>query len=588
MMTRHRMVPSLLPFLLAALSPLAAADDVVTQAMKDEMARSLQKLQLEKLEKPYFIAYRVDERTATRASASFGSLVGSGETRSRALAVEVRVGDYALDNTNFFSMASGPAAMMRMFGVRLPLEDDYNELRRQIWLATDDAYKRALEDISRKRAALQNKTRTDEIPDLSKEDPSTVEDVSPPIRVGLAEAQGWARELSALFREMPALFTSSVQFSASHVHTRYLNSEGSSFTRSTPLVSLTATAATQSPEGMPLEDFVAFYGRSLSDLPPKADSAARVREMGARLAQLREAPTLDQYNGPVLFEGQAAAELFGQVFASRLLAARRPVADSPQIDNLAAQSANPFLDRVGARVLPRFLSVVDNPLLRDHERAPLLGGYRVDDDGVRAAAVRVVENGMLKTLLATRNPVRGITRSTGHRRGAAALPSNLVVSAEGGVEAKALRAELMSLVKQRGTPYGIVVRRIANASLKASRDSGAFMIGAAGREASVESLIQAHKVFPDGREELVRNLELSGISETAFRDIVAASKEQTVYSAPFTARGFAFDMIGGEPGPPPIVSLVVPSLLFEEVTLKKPAGEIPKPPASKHPFFDVP
>src|SRR5207247_10458534 len=111
---------------------------------------------------------------------------------------------------------------------------------------------------------------------------------------------------------------------------RYFNTQSSSLTRLEPGVMLTITARSQAGDGMPLEDFVAAYGRSIQDLP-KTELADRIRQMGARLKQLHEAPLVDQYSGPVLIEGQAAAELFSRVFAPKLLAVRRPISDNPQL-----------------------------------------------------------------------------------------------------------------------------------------------------------------------------------------------------------------------------------------------------------------
>jgi hypothetical protein len=223
---------------------------------------------------------------------------------------------------------------------------------------------------------------------------------------------------------------------------------------------------------------------------------------------------------------------------------------------------------------------------------PLAVRYRVDDEGVRARETRLVEHGILETLLSTRSPVPGVEHSTGNRRGPGILPSNLVVRAENGLTDQALREQLLKLVKQRGKEYGIVVRRLGNPALKASAQDTLAMFVQRGRgEESAEDPVVAYKVFLDGREELVRNVDMTGISVAAFKEIVAASNSQTVYSAPFAARTlgmfptFSFFEIAQGEGGAPVISIVVPSLLFDDLTLRKPAGEIPKPPVSPHPFF---
>jgi len=574
--------------------PLRAADDVLFQALRDELQRSMQKLQLANLEKPYFIAYTVQDGTTQAVSASFGSLLVKNESRVRFLTVEVRVGDYTFDNTNFLTLPFGAQGVARLFGgtIAIPLDDDYKEIRRQIWLATDSAYKKALEDMAGKRAALRNKTPSEQLPDFSREEPVSLTDDTPPVVADLEEAARLMRELSAVFRKSPGVDTSTVRLRVSNLRTLYVNSEGSSFTRVTPSVAFIATAATQATDGMPLQDFVSLYGRSMKDLPAKEQLAARLEELGHRLETLRTASMLDRYNGPVLFEGQAAAELFSQVFAPRLLGTRRPVADNPQIEMVLGNMENPFLDKLGARVLPEFLSVVDNPTLAQYNEMPLAVHYRVDDEGVRARETPLVEHGILETLLSTRSPVPGVEHSTGNRRGPGILPSNLVVRAENGLSDQALREQFLKLVKQRGKEYGIVVRRLGNPALKASPQDTLSMFIQRGRgEESAEDPVVAYKVFLDGREELVRNVDMTGISVAAFKEIVAASNTQTVYSAPFAARTlgmfptFSFFEIAQGEGGAPVISLVVPSLLFDDLTLRKPAGEIPKPPVSPHPFF---
>ena len=114
-----------------------------------------------------------------------------------------------------------------------------------------------------------------------------------------------------------------------------------------------------------------------------------------------------------------------------------------QFASMMGQARNPFLDKLGACVLPRFLSVTDDPTLTGEG---FVGGYAVDDDGVPASPTTLVENGILKTLLTSRNPVRDIERSTGNRRGGGPAPSNLVVTARRGMTSDELADELKLLI----------------------------------------------------------------------------------------------------------------------------------------------
>ena len=572
-----------------------ADSDPYTRAMRDELGRSMAQLRIEGLQKPYFISYRVDEIRAMDASARFGVLVRSDHTRRLKLDVEVRVGDYELDNTNFFTFSFGSGGPS-MFdgGIALPLDGDYREIRRQIWLATDKAYKKALENFSKKQAALQNKKRAEEIPDFSREEPTRITGVEAHMDIDRSRLEELLRELSAEFREQPDVFTSSVRLQIQLTRTRYINSEGTAYTRSTPLVSLTVRAATQAEDGMPLEDFLTVHGRDPGDLPPKKELIAAIRAMGKRLAALRHAPILERYNGPVLFEGQAAAEAFAQVLAPKLLASRQPVLDDPRLAGMMSRGGGSLEDKIGARVTARLLAVKDDPTRSELNGSALLGGYEVDDEGVPARETSLIERGMLRTLLAGRTPVAGVLRSTGSRRGTV-MPSNMIVSANQGMTPKELKQELLLLVEERQAEFGVLVRRMGNPQLKSTADPGRALmaITGGGDQDAVEQAIEAYKVYADGREELIRNVTIKDFGPGAFKEIVAASAAQTVYTAPFqsASRSSPFVMVIGGPGGGPlralsVVSWVVPSLLFEDLTLKRPSGEVPNLPVTPRPVFE--
>jgi len=325
-MTR-RIMKSLVCLALVLASPLLRAEeDAVSRAMHDEMQRSMQKLRLEQLDKPYFISYLVVDNESKEVAATLGSVLSSTESNTRSLMVVVRVGDYETDSGNYMSMLSGPEGLgttMMAGTMQLPLDDNYNELRRKIWLTTDRAYKKALADLSGKRAALQNKNRTEKIADFSKASPVSITDLPPFAHLDLPNATRLVRETSALFRQTPSIQTSRVQLVMFNHQERYLNSEGSSFTRRQPRVSLRVTASAQAPDGMPLSDFVADYGYSLKDLPSASALLTQVRDLQAEIGQLQAAPVQDRYEGPVLFEGQAAVEVFSHHFAGGLIAVRR-------------------------------------------------------------------------------------------------------------------------------------------------------------------------------------------------------------------------------------------------------------------------
>jgi len=564
-----RHLKSALFFGLLLASPLLrAGDDAVARAMHDEMQRSMQKLKLEQFDKPYFISYLIVDNELKETAATLGSVLSTIESNSRLLLVSVRVGDYALDSGNFVSMPTSPEGMTAFVmagAIQLPLDDNYNELRRKIWLTTDRAYKKALEDFSGKQAALKNRNRSENIADFSKAAPVSITDAVARVDLDLQKATQLVREISAVFRQSPWIQTSRTQLVMSNRQERYLNSEGSSVIRRRPRVALRVTASAQAPDGLPLSDFIAAYGNSLTDLPAQAALLSQVRELQSEFQKLQAAPLQGRYEGPVLFEGQAAGEVFARHFAAGLSAVPAAISSNDQLAQTFRQQANGMLDRVGTRVLPSFIDVADDPTATHEKDQLLFGNYKVDQEGIVARRTSLVEQGILKTLLTTRAPVRGIGESTGNLRELGVAPSNLFVASEKTSTAAELRRQLLDSAKSQGNPYGLIVRRLS------------------GKSATL-----AYRIYQDGREELVRNADITELTSSSFKNITAVSDQRIVYTEAAPLKNSSPFNMNVASGGQPLVSYVVPSILFSDVTIEKPSGESPKPTVISSPLGEKP
>ena len=336
----------------------AEPEGATMQALRDELARSMAELRMDGMPRPYFIAYTVVDADTLTTGASFGASLPTSEARSRRLQVELRVGEPAFDNTNFRDRSFLPA---RALTRTLPLADDYQEVRRQTWLATDAAYKQALEMLAKKRAVLQNETRSEEVGDFHAQEPSSHFEDADTTPLPVAELEDLVRDVSSVFVDMPDVHNSTVNATLGNHRVYYVNSEGTAFTRSDPHASVWVQAQTQAEDGAVVRDFAAAHGQRWEEID-RDHLVAAAREIGETVAVRRAASDLARYTGPVLVTGQAAAELFAQVFMPRLLAKRAPDMD-PQFRRFAAAGRNPFIDKLGGRVLPRLLDVVDDPTI---------------------------------------------------------------------------------------------------------------------------------------------------------------------------------------------------------------------------------
>ncbi|MFB3813370.1 MAG: metallopeptidase TldD-related protein [Terriglobales bacterium] len=574
--------------LLAALTPaLFALEDPVIKAMKDEMERAKSQLRAGEMVKPYYLQYRIDDSTTTSISATLGVLTGSSTTRGRALTLQVRTGDYSLDNTNFLTARSfGRTAAVRF----LPLDDDYDQIRREIWLATDQAYKEAAREFAAKRTVLETRKYGAYLPDFTPQPPIAMLEPRREIKADRKAAEALARDVAAVFRGAPDIIESGVDIVIRDLYTRFLNSEGTVFTRSEPMVAVRVHAGTRAADGMPVRDSFSVSGRSMEEI--KTDGLVeRAKSFVAGLLALRSAPTLERYNGPVLFEGVAGGQVLAEVFAPAIAAARFPVTDEPQFETaipqlFAQMGGTPLTDKLGGRVMPEFLDLSDHPHLAKFEGVTLLGSRTMDDEGVPTRDLNIVEAGILKTVLATRTPTVEAKTSTGSKGVFGAVPCNLFLDARKSQSAAELRQHLLRLAKARGSDFGIVIRGASEGALSwAARFAAAA--GAAGGLNDVS--VAVFKLFPDGREERVRGVEISSLTPVSFKDIVAVGDKQVLYQGPHVPTmnaifaGFGAGNVGGDLFA--FGSFVAPSILFEEVSLKKANMPVPNPPVVPSPLL---
>ena len=545
--------------------------DIIEKAMRDELDRSMKALRLENFTTPYFLSYRIDDQAYQICTAVLGALESTTVRQQRQLTVELRVGDGALDNSNYWN---GRSRSRINRTVNLPIDDDYQEIRRRIWLATDDLYKQSIKVLVQKRAVLESSSRADSLLDFNQEKRVNFSNTETDLVYQIDEMAAVVRAASAVLKQYEFIDSSSAYFGLVNAATYYLNSEGTRYYNEGKGVRFNAQASTQAVDGRYLKDFVEIYSDDLAQFSQIAALKQQVIMMATRLQQLYRAPLLDKkYNGPVLFEGQAAAELVLQAFAPHLIAFKRPVSGSSRgLNFLDAEQGLGLVDRIGARILPRFLSVIDDPTQRLYQNLPLYIQYEVDSEGVVARQKTIIENGFLRTLLVDRNPVEGISISSGNRRGDLAIPSNLIIKASDSLSQAKLRQKFIDLINERRIDYGIVIRRMSTPRF---RDQ--FTIG---------PVIAAYQVYADGKEVLIRNADLVGASLPAFKDIVAVGEKLSAHTSLFAIDANTLvSSVANIKNTGRIVSVVTPDLLFEELTLKNPTDEIPKLPVLEKPRF---
>jgi len=510
------------PDLLAA-ARLAAGGDTLLEALLTELDRSKAQLKMDQVAAPYYIEYRVNDVEEYLTEAAFGAVRESQRVRYRVLRVVVRIGNYKQDS--YYNQGMGETNI-------LPLDDDPIALRHQIWLATDEAYKAAGEALTEKQAALkQFSAEANPVDDFAKA--PVVAAVEPTVKLQV-DAAAWKKTLedvTNLYRQYPDVQSVSAAARFSAINEYLVNSEGTVTRSGRKTYNVTLNSSAQAADGMRLSRNPFWMVAKAEELPTRDALLADARKTLDTLAALRQAPIVEEeYRGPVLFAPDAANDVVASLVGANVLG-RKPQLGRPN------RTVGAFATSFKTRVLPNFLSVVDDPTLRDFQGKSLVGTYEVDDDGVKAQPVMLVDNGTLINYLVGRQPIRDFPSSNGHgRAGAGTYPApNLGVLLLKSKEAQSpqeLKKRVIQMITDQGKPYGYRVETLGPGN----------------------SPRLLYRVYPDGHEELVRGAVFSELDVRALRsDLIAVGNDPQVSNR---TGGIA-------------TTVISPSLLFDELEVKR-------------------
>ena len=566
---------SYLPAVLAACALLSGAahaapgEPPVVSALEAEIARTMQ-VRLPDMPAPHHVTITRIGEDEIAIEATLGALVAQDRERAALLKVEVRVGDATFDSANFVGDGDGP-----LVAAETPLDGAADGTRHAAWLLADRSFKNATATYEAKRAHVESRAGQREVPaDFSAapaERSFTAQSAPLPDQASFVEI---ARRVSAVFADHPHVQTSSVRIVVRTRHRLLVDNEGTAVQEPWDFARVEIEGRTQAADGMILADYAAFTAPHHDGLPPIDVLLGAAKGVAQRLERLREAPVVDDYAGPVLLEDEAAPHALRVLLADELSATPPP---GPDLDG-ASSRKSALSARVGWRVLPLDFSVIDDPTTDRAGELPLIGGYRFDDEGVRAQRVVVVDRGRLQSLLSSRTPSASMPASNGHGRAgvtgdARGRASNLIVSSRSGLTPAVLRARLIAAARREGLAYGIVVRRFDEPTVTGHVLDMASMGGTSG--AILPAPTTMLRVYLDGREELVRGGTVVALRTRDLRNIAAAGREPFAYG--YFASASPVRSSGNFNGEIP-TTIVSPSLLLPDVDVRKPDRPPPRAP----------
>ena len=503
-------------------SSAAVQSDPLLKAMREELDRSKSQLKMDNVPAPYYIEYRLSDVDEYSAEAAFGALRQDQRIHGRSLRVVVRVGDYKQDSYY------GPGTGMVTFA---PRDDDSIALRRELWLATDRAYKSASEALASKKAVLSQYTADQPFDDFARV--PALELLGPFVKLDFTPAP-WKETLEKvtnLYRTDAKIQSLSAYLRFRAVNDYFVNTEGTSTRQGYTVYSLNLSAETQADDGMELGRSPFYVGGSASELPSQEKLLAETAKMLQSLKDLRAAPMVEEdYRGPILFSNDAASDILDGMIGANILGIRPKPGDS-------ARTTGEFSSNYMGRVLPTFLTVVDDPTMKSFDGKSLIGSYQIDEEGVRVAPLPVIKDGVLVEYLLGRMPIRDFADSNGHGRAAPGQsPSpnvgNLILQPKESSSPDELKKKLIEMCKQEGKPYGYYAETLVGYNPRL-----------------------LYRIYvSDGHEELVRGAVFNELDTRTLRsNLVAAGNDP---------------LVSNREGAVP-TTVISPSILFDELEVKR-------------------
>jgi TldD protein len=525
-----------------------AARSKLIDLMVEENARWFRALKEARPAPAHFIGYTIHERRSVSIEAEAGVLLGDEDETHRVLDVEVRVGSKDLDSRHSLRDPRLAAFTSLARLGNIPFGEDPKAIRHHLWLETDRRYREGvllLGMVLTEQQVAGREEKRKKSADFVAAKPRVFYQKKAKLEYDRKLWVQRIRDCSKRAAQPKGVATRSncrVDFELNTVY--YVNSEGSQLQTSWTNSRFMVQVGVKADDGMPLARLEQAFAPTPAELPNDQKVDEMIKVVNRDLKSLHKAPLADPYVGPAILEGRASAVFFHEVFGHRIEGHR-------QEDDLEGQT---FTKQVGNEIMPSWLTVYDDPTIQRLNGMALNGFYRYDDEGVAASRAKLVDSGVLRGFVMGRNPIPGFDSSNGHgRREPGNVPvarqGNLIVETKRSVTKKELLAALINEVKRQKKPYGMMFTDISGGVTNTTRLSFQGF--------KVEP-VMAYRVYPDGRQEVVRGIDIAGSPLTALANIVSAARPIETFNG----------ICGAESGWVP-VSASAPSLLLRSLEVER-------------------
>ena len=518
----------------------------ILDKLKTELYRNYSRLRLKDNPSPYFISYLYRKNNNISIWGKYGDIFENSNDTDGVIYTEVRIGDHNFDNTIYGGLYNNSTSEDSFNWITGPINDKSNGLKHALWRLTDLKYKEALVEYYQKKSQMIKEVLIYKSPlDYSFEKPAIDKNKTEKIKFPIREWKQIVKKYSRQFKHYKNIYNSYVSIIARNTDKYYVNTEGSEISQQNVIYGIKIDAHSLAEDGMFLERNWTDMYSDLEDFPDEETIKLKIEKIIDELRKLEKAEVLNPYSGPAILYPSAAGIFFHEAIGHRLEGERL----------LSPGEGLTYKGKVGANIIPEFISIYDDPTMKTFNGKGIVGHYLYDEEGIAAQKVELIKKGKLKNFLLSRAVVEGFNNSNGHGRSAhhedpIARMATLIIKSEREYSEEKLKEMLLEETRKQGNEFGLLIKEAKSGETNTNRYNFQAFKG---------QPTMVYKVNPDtGKETLVRGTEFIGTPITSVQKVLATGKNYEVTNG----------MCGAESGMIP-VSTISPSILIKEVEIQR-------------------
>lgn len=509
-----------------------AGDKEIINAMQTEIERAMNALRIEKMETPYFISLRFREKNYVMFFYNFGSLIEKIEDKNREVQALVRVNKPEMDNSNY-AIGFGNVSSWNVVESSLPLEDDVLALRQIFWIAIDDAYKSSLKVFSEKKAYLNKHPQEDYPIDFLPIEEKIELMLQPEPITDNDFIQSYVKDLSSFLRDYSFLTEGLVYGGVKNIIQYYVDSEGNIHKRPDSYIYINIQLSAYTKDWYDIKQSINWTGRNIENLVKINEAKEKIKLILNDMQFILEQKPLEEYNGPVVFVGEASAKFFFDLLGKGISNVREPLGIEDSLFSFFPRDKGFLSKKINQRILPPSFNVWDKPNLKEIDNKLLIGYMPVDDEGVKSKDIQIVKEGKIIAFPMRRTAIKKYAEANGHARSSYfSIPdsyiTNLIIEDADGLSEEEFFKKINEIADQEGLEEILIV-----AKLKSDDDSLEEMLEmfdseTKGNYLSMPEVMYIYNIKTNEKKP-VWGLEFSKVNEGSLKNIVSSLNLPTLF-----------------------------------------------------------